>query len=59
MSYAMFLHAASIAEEKHFIYLLLVFVLQFLLLSNKPCSKLLHLILQPLVFLLDLLTFGL
>ena len=38
----MFLHAASVAEEKYIIHLLLVLTLQFLILSNKPCSELFH-----------------
>ena len=55
----MFLHATSVAEEKHVIHLLLVLALQFLILSSKPRLEFLHLLPQLLVFLFDFLTLSL
>lgn len=53
-----FIHATTIADEVHLVYLPLVLHLQLLLLGSKPEPKLLHLLPQMSVLPFRLLAFG-
>ena len=59
MSNVVLLYTATVAEEVHLVYLLLVLHLQLLLLGYKLGPKFLHLLLQSSILPFSLLTLGL